>query len=155
MRETPGIGDKIVTDKAFLANFAALDVKLKADLSALANEVKAVKHGTKTKAWQVDAIAGATVTSRAVGKAINDARSNCCRAGAQAGKTAEEGIMSDQPNPAKPGTNSWKASGARTRCSSWCWACARRWRSRCRRSTPCRWAWPRCSCWCAPAAWCR
>jgi electron transport complex protein RnfG len=72
MRETPGIGDKIITDKDFLANFTALDVKLKADLSALANEVKAVKHGAKTGAWQIDAIAGATITSRAVGKAIND-----------------------------------------------------------------------------------
>ena len=72
MRETPGIGDKIVTDQAFLANFEALDVKLNAELSALANEVKAVKHGSKTNPWQIDAIAGATVTSRAVGKAIND-----------------------------------------------------------------------------------
>lgn len=71
-KETPGIGDKIVTDKAFLANFASLDVKLNAELSALANEVKAVKHGTKANPWQIDAIAGATVTSRAVGKAIND-----------------------------------------------------------------------------------
>lgn len=72
MRETPGIGDKIITDKEFLANFTALDLKLKADLSALANEVKAVKHGSKSNAWQVDAISGATITSRAVGKAIND-----------------------------------------------------------------------------------
>jgi electron transport complex protein RnfG len=71
-KETPGIGDKIVTDKAFLENFRALDVSLNAELSALANEVKAVKHGSKTKAWEIDAIAGATVTSRAVGKAIND-----------------------------------------------------------------------------------
>jgi electron transport complex protein RnfG len=38
----------------------------------LANEIKAVKHGTKTQEWQIDAIAGATITSRAVGKAIND-----------------------------------------------------------------------------------
>jgi len=72
MRETPGIGDKILTDKNFLANFNALDVKLKGDLSTLANEVKAVKHGTKANPWQIDAIAGATITSRAVGKAIND-----------------------------------------------------------------------------------
>lgn len=72
MRETPGIGDKIITDKDFLENFKALDVKLKEDLSALANEVKTVKHGTKTQNWQIDAIAGATVTSRAVGKAIHD-----------------------------------------------------------------------------------
>lgn len=72
MRETPGIGDKIITDRNFLANFNALDVKLKGDLSALANEVRAVKHGAKTSPWQVDAIAGATITSRAVGRAIND-----------------------------------------------------------------------------------
>ncbi|MBL8490719.1 MAG: FMN-binding protein [Rhodocyclaceae bacterium] len=72
MRETPGIGDKILTDKDFLANFAALDVQLNAELSGLAQEVKAVKHGTKTKNWEIDAIAGATITSRAVGRAIND-----------------------------------------------------------------------------------
>lgn len=73
MRETPGIGDKIYTDKDFLANFKALDAKLDADLAALANEIRTVKHGTKTSDWQIDAIAGATITSRAVGKAINDA----------------------------------------------------------------------------------
>jgi electron transport complex protein RnfG len=72
MRETPGIGDKIITDKEFVANFKALDAKLNKELSALANEVKTVKHGTKTNPWQIDAIAGATITSRAVGKAIND-----------------------------------------------------------------------------------
>ncbi len=72
MRETPGIGDKIYTDKAFLANFEALELKLNADLSALANEVKVVKHGAKNQPWQIDAIAGATITSRAVGKGIND-----------------------------------------------------------------------------------
>jgi H+/Na+-translocating ferredoxin:NAD+ oxidoreductase subunit G len=73
MRETPGIGDKILTNKEFIANFRSLDVHLTKDLSALANEVKVVKHGTKTKAWEIDAISGATVTSRAVGKGINDA----------------------------------------------------------------------------------
>jgi electron transport complex protein RnfG len=73
MRETPGIGDKILTDKDFLANFKALDVKLNDELSALANEVKVVKHGTKAEKWQIDAISGTTITSRAVGKGINDA----------------------------------------------------------------------------------
>jgi len=72
MRETPGIGDKIITDKDFVANFSELDTKLNKELSALANEVKTVKHGTKVNPWQIDAIAGATITSRAVGKAIND-----------------------------------------------------------------------------------
>ncbi|MBI4741354.1 MAG: FMN-binding protein [Betaproteobacteria bacterium] len=73
MRETPGIGDKILTDQEFLANFKALDVRLNGELKALANEVKAVKHGSKTNPWQIDAISGATITSRAVGKGINDA----------------------------------------------------------------------------------
>ena len=71
-RETPGIGDKILTDKAFLNNFRALDVKLNADKTALANAVKVVKHGTKQNAWEIDAISGATVTSRAVAKGINE-----------------------------------------------------------------------------------
>ena len=72
MRETPGIGDKILVDKEFLANFP-LDATVSADLKALANAIVTVKHGSKTKPWEVDAISGATITSRAVGKAINDA----------------------------------------------------------------------------------
>jgi electron transport complex protein RnfG len=72
MRETPGIGDKIITDQAFLKNFEALDVRLSADMKSLANAVKTVKHGTKTDPWQIDAIAGATVTSKAVGRGINE-----------------------------------------------------------------------------------
>jgi electron transport complex protein RnfG len=72
MRETPGIGDKITTDQAFLNNFVALDVKLAADMKALAHAVKVVKHGSKQNPWEIDAIAGATVTSKAVGRGIND-----------------------------------------------------------------------------------
>jgi len=72
MRETPGIGDKITTDQAFLKNFEALDVKLAADLKALAHAVKVVKHGSKQNPWEIDAIAGATVTTKAVGRGIND-----------------------------------------------------------------------------------
>ncbi|MDD4911780.1 MAG: FMN-binding protein [Sideroxydans sp.] len=72
MRETPGIGDKIITDKAFLKNFDALDVRVNAEMIALANAVKVVKHGTKQNAWEIDAIAGATVTSKAVGRGINE-----------------------------------------------------------------------------------
>jgi electron transport complex protein RnfG len=72
MRETPGIGDKIYTDEAFLKNFEALDVQLAGDMKALANAVKVVKHGTKQNAWEIDAISGATVTSKAVGRGINE-----------------------------------------------------------------------------------
>ena len=72
MRETPGIGDKIYTDQAFLRNFEALDAKLAADLKGLANAIKVVKHGSKQNAWEIDAISGATVTSKAVGRGINE-----------------------------------------------------------------------------------
>lgn len=72
MRETPGIGDKILADKDFLANFP-LEAKLADDRMMLAREIRTVKHGSKANPWEIDAIAGATITSRAVGKAINDA----------------------------------------------------------------------------------
>ncbi len=72
MRETPGIGDKIYTDAAFLKNFVALDAKLGGDLKSLANSIKVMKHGTRQNPWEIDAIAGATVTSKAVGKGINE-----------------------------------------------------------------------------------
>ncbi len=71
-RETPGFGDKLETDPAFLANFEALDARLNAEGTALANAIVTVKHGTKTKPWQIDAISGATVSSKAAGKAIGD-----------------------------------------------------------------------------------
>ncbi len=71
MTETPGLGDKIMKDPAFLANFKALDAQLNPDGSTLANPIVTVKHGTKTSAWQIDAISGATVSSKAVGKALN------------------------------------------------------------------------------------
>jgi electron transport complex protein RnfG len=72
MRETPGIGDKIITDAAFLKNFEQLDVSVTQDMKSLYNTVKTVKHGTKQFGWEIDAIAGATITSKAVGRGIND-----------------------------------------------------------------------------------
>lgn len=70
--DTPGIGDKVMKDRHFLANFQALDVRLTADRRALAHPIETVKRGSKTAPWQIDAISGATITSRAVGHAIND-----------------------------------------------------------------------------------
>jgi len=71
--ETPGLGDKIEKDPAFLANFQALDAKLSADGSGLANPIETVKHGTKTEPWQIDAISGATISSKATGRALSQA----------------------------------------------------------------------------------
>ncbi|MGB5833490.1 MAG: FMN-binding protein [Thiohalocapsa sp.] len=63
-RETPGLGDKIYKDLAFVANFDALSVD---------PEIVAVKKGTKTQSNQVDAITGATISSKAVVRIINEA----------------------------------------------------------------------------------
>jgi electron transport complex protein RnfG len=71
LAETPGLGDKIITDADFVANFDALDARLSSDGQALANEIVTVKHGTKQNPWEIDAISGATISSKAVGKAIN------------------------------------------------------------------------------------
>ncbi|MBK1722686.1 FMN-binding protein [Thiocystis violacea] len=71
--ETPGFGDKLDLDPAFLANFAALDARLNAEGTALANEIVTVKHGTKAQPWEIDGISGATISSNAMGRAANNA----------------------------------------------------------------------------------
>lgn len=63
-KETPGIGDKILTDTSFLANFRGLDIS---------QPIVAVKHGKKTQAWQIDGITGATISSKAVAKLLQAA----------------------------------------------------------------------------------
>lgn len=71
-RETPGIGDKISRDPAFLRNFEALDARLNTAGTALAHPIVAVRRGARNEIGQVDVISGATVTSRAVARAVND-----------------------------------------------------------------------------------
>jgi len=62
-RETPGLGDKIYKDADFVANFRSLSVE---------PEILAVKKGTKSAANEVDAITGATISSKAVVRIINE-----------------------------------------------------------------------------------
>lgn len=69
-KETPGLGDKIEKDAAFLANFEALDVSLSEDKSKTKNTVVAVKQGKKQNNWEVDGITGATISSRAIGNIL-------------------------------------------------------------------------------------
>ena len=69
-KETPGLGDKIEKDEAFLENFVALDARLDASGTSVANRIVTVKSGTKTEPWQIDGITGATITSNAVGEAL-------------------------------------------------------------------------------------
>ncbi len=61
-RETPGLGDKIYKDAEFVGDFDALSIR---------PTIKVVKKGTKTKNSEVDAITGATISSKAVVRIIN------------------------------------------------------------------------------------
>ncbi len=63
-RETPGLGDKIYKDAVFVAGFSALSVE---------PEIFLVKKGTKSQPNEIDAITGATISSKAVVKIINEA----------------------------------------------------------------------------------
>ena len=69
-RETPGLGDKIEKDPAFLANFEALDVSLDESGMSLRNAIETVKPRTKSEPWQIDGITGATISSEAVGEIL-------------------------------------------------------------------------------------
>jgi electron transport complex protein RnfG len=62
-RETPGLGDKIYKDADFVAEFSELSVE---------PEIVAVKKGTSSQANHVDAITGATISSKAVVRIINE-----------------------------------------------------------------------------------
>ncbi len=65
-KETPGLGDKIEKDPSFRANFDALSVTLGDDRTGVLHPVELVKPGEKTDPWQVEAITGATISSRAI-----------------------------------------------------------------------------------------
>lgn len=69
-KETPGLGDKIAKDPAFLKNFEALDVTL-AD-GAPKHPIVAVKNGEKTEPWQIDGITGATISSVAIASILRE-----------------------------------------------------------------------------------
>lgn len=63
-RETPGLGDKIFKDMDFVGEFY--------NLSMIRN-IKAVKKGKKNSDNEIDAITGATISSKAVVRIINKA----------------------------------------------------------------------------------
>ena len=65
-KETPGLGDKIEKDARFRSNFDSLDVRTGGPDRRLANPVELVKSGSKENPWEIEAITGATVSSKAV-----------------------------------------------------------------------------------------
>ena len=62
-KETPGLGDKIFKDADFQTNFLALKVS---------PEIEAVKKGEKKTENQVEAISGATISSKAIVRLLNN-----------------------------------------------------------------------------------
>jgi electron transport complex protein RnfG len=70
-KETPGLGDKIEKDPAFLSNFNALDVSLAENNTALKNPIEFVKKNKKKHPWQIEGITGATVSSKAIAKILH------------------------------------------------------------------------------------
>jgi electron transport complex protein RnfG len=62
-KETPGLGDKIYKDEDFQLNFTALQVM---------PEIESVKKGEKQSENQVEAITGATISSNAIVRLLND-----------------------------------------------------------------------------------
>ncbi len=71
-KETPGLGDKIEKEPHFLANFDALDVRLSSDGQTLANAIVPVAQGEKIEPWQVDGITGATISSVAIARILDE-----------------------------------------------------------------------------------
>jgi electron transport complex protein RnfG len=65
-KETPGLGDKIEPDGRFRANFEALQVQINEATGEILNPIALAKRGEKTDPWQVEAITGATISSRAI-----------------------------------------------------------------------------------------
>ncbi|HQH52332.1 MAG TPA: FMN-binding protein [Candidatus Hydrogenedentes bacterium] len=77
--ETPGLGDRIGNDPEFLANFFSSDtskdtisLELNADGGSLAHNVEFAKNGEKSDPWQVEGISGATISSKAVVRMLNN-----------------------------------------------------------------------------------
>jgi electron transport complex protein RnfG len=70
--ETPGLGDKIEKDPEFLSNFEVLDVRLNEQKNGLGHPVEMVKSGQKTQPWQISAITGATISSKAITKMLRE-----------------------------------------------------------------------------------
>ena len=70
--ETPGLGDKIISDPHFLRNFEQLDVALDESGEALRHPIETVPQGQKSNPWEIDGLTGATVSSEAVGRALRE-----------------------------------------------------------------------------------
>jgi len=74
-KETPGLGDKIEKDPAFVRNFESLDASLNQGGDEVKNRIVTVKSGEKKNPWEISGITGATISSKAVGQILAESTS--------------------------------------------------------------------------------
>ena len=91
-RETPGLGDKIYKDAEWVGAFSALSID---------PEIVAVKNGTRSDANEIDAITGATISSKAVVRIINEAHT--AWSGKLPAPGSEPSIKAAEPNSTEAG----------------------------------------------------
>ncbi|MBK1726521.1 FMN-binding protein [Halorhodospira neutriphila] len=71
-KETPGLGDRIETDPQFKANFKDLEASLGPEGEALAHPIRTVEPGESDEPGEIDGITGATISSNAVGRILDN-----------------------------------------------------------------------------------
>ncbi len=91
-RETPGLGDKIYKDAEFVGGFSALSID---------PEIVAVKKGTSSNANEIDAITGATISSKAIVRIINE--THTAWSGKLPAPGSEPSIKASEPTSAEGG----------------------------------------------------
>ena len=70
-KETPGLGDRIKSDTQFHANFDGMKVPLDHDSKRLKRPISYAKPGSEKGPGQIEGISGATISSKAVARAMN------------------------------------------------------------------------------------
>lgn len=74
-KETPGLGDRIKNDPGFHANFDGMDVPLDHNSMMLKYPISYAKPGSEKGLGQIEGISGATISSKAVARAMNTSAS--------------------------------------------------------------------------------
>ncbi|MDX5325469.1 MAG: FMN-binding protein [Bacteroidota bacterium] len=87
-KETPGLGDKIIKDADFQSNFDALQVE---------PTIEVVKKGEKNSPNEVEAITGATISSKAIGRLL--------QLSVEKWKTPIDGYLKEDPKEIAPHEN--------------------------------------------------
>ncbi len=70
-KETPGLGERILTDQAFLAQFQGLAMPFNQERQELRHPLQLALRGKPKQPGRIDGITGATISSKAVLRIVN------------------------------------------------------------------------------------